>query len=223
MLELWPSLYLSLRIALAAMVVTALLALPLALLMSRRRFVGKSLVEALILLPLVLPPTVVGYFLIVAFGARGVVGQYLDQLFGYSILFRFEGAVLAAATVALPMLYLPAKAGFATVNRDLEDIALLLGASRWRTFWRITLPLAWHGILSGLLLAFARALGEFGATVMVFGWSPGRLTLPISVYSDYEQGELGKAAVAAVALTLVSLFLVVLYNRSTTTIQLNNR
>ncbi len=223
MSDLWQPLWLSLRIALAAILLTSIIAIPLAFLMSRHRFAGKNLVEALILLPLGLPPTVVGYFLIVFFGARGVVGQCLERVFGYSMMFRFEGAMLAAATVAMPMLYLPAKAGFAAVNSDLEDIALLLGASPWRTFCRISLPLAWPGIVSGLLVGFVRALGEFGATVMVFGWQPGRLTLPISIYADYEQGELGRAAGAAAALTLVSLAVIILYNRSGSTLQRTSR
>ena len=209
MSDLWSALLLSVEIAITAMVVAALVGIPLAYAMARRRFPGKSLLEGLILIPMVLPPTVVGYLLIMALGARGWLSPLLG---GYSIIFRFEGAVLAAAIVALPLLYLPAKAGFAAVERELEDIAVLMGANRLEVFWHVSVPLARRGLASGLILAFARALGEFGATVMVFGWQPGRLTLPISIYADYEQGELSHATAAVVALSLISLSLVMAYN-----------
>src|SRR5438552_4143392 len=170
MQDLWPPLLLSLQIAAAATVLVALVGIPLALLMSRRTFAGKSLIDALIVVPMVLPPTVVGFGIIMLLGARGWPGRWLHRAFGYSIVFRFEGAVLAAAVVALPMLYLPAKAGFSSVERDMEDNARVMGASRWQVFWHVALPLARRGVYSGVLLAFARALGEFGATMMVFGW-----------------------------------------------------
>jgi molybdate transport system permease protein len=195
---------------------TALVAVPLAFVLARRRFVGKSAVEALIVVPLVLPPTVVGYLLIMAFGSEGWLGgAWLWRHFGYSILFRVEGAVLAAATVALPMLYLPAKAAFASVDRELEETARLLGASRLQLFWHVSLPLARKGLASGMILAFARALGEFGATMMVFGWQSRRVTLPVSIYADYVAGELENATAAVIALTAVSLLLITAYNRST--------
>jgi molybdate transport system permease protein len=209
---LWQPLWLSLRVAGTATLLTVLLGTPLAYAMARRSFPGRSLLEGFILLPLVLPPTVVGYFIIMALGARG----WLTGLFGdsvdYSIVFRFEGAVLAALVVALPMLYMPAKAAFASVDRDLEDAATVMGASRLQVFRHVSIPLARRGLLSGLLLAFARALGEFGATMMVFGWQPRRQTLPISIYADYEQGELSHATAAVAALSLISLSLVLAYN-----------
>src|SRR5262245_38641206 len=123
MTSLRASLVLSIEIALTATAIVLVVGVPLAKYMSRRRFAGKSIVEGLILMPLVLPPTVVGYFILMIFGARGWLGQWLHGAFGYSIAFRFEGAVLAAAVVALPMLYIPAKAAFASVERELEDIA----------------------------------------------------------------------------------------------------
>ena len=212
MSELWPALSLSLQIATAATVAAALLGIPLAFGMTRRRaFLGKSLVEGLVLMPMVLPPTVVGYVILMALGSRGWFAAWLG---GYSIVFRFEGAVLAATVVALPMMYLPARSGFASVNPDLEDAARVLGTGTLRLFWHISVPLARRGLASGLVLAFARALGEFGATVMVFGWQPGRLTLPISIYADWEQGELAHATAAVVALSAISLSLTMLYNAS---------
>lgn len=210
--DLWPALWLSIQIASAATLLALLAAVPIAFLMARRVFPGKSIVEALLLLPLVLPPTVIGYLLIVALGSNGV----LSRLFGgYSIVFRFEGAVLAAAIVALPLLYMPTKAAFASVERELEDIARLMGASRLQMFWHVSLPMARRGLGSGLVLAFARALGEFGATLMVFGWQPGRITLPISIYNDWSQGDLSHAGGAVVALVALSVGMVALYNYST--------
>ncbi len=208
------ALWVSLGVTLGAVVLICVVGVPLAYVMSHARFRGKSVVEALLVLPLVLPPTVVGYGMIMLLGSRGVLGQYLKEWTGYSVMFRPEGAVLAAAAVALPMFYLPARAAFAGVDRSLEEAGRSLGASRGRVFWRITLPLALRGLMSGLVLAFARGLGEFGATLMVFGWQPGKQTLPIVIYAKYEQGELAGAFPAAVMLTVLSLVLVGAYNRS---------
>ncbi len=213
MSELWPALSLSLRIAASATLIAALAGVPLAFFLARHRFVGRSLIEALILMPMVLPPTVVGYVLLTAFGAHGWLAPFLG---GYSIMFRFEAAVLAAAVVAAPLLYLPAKAGFSSVEPELEDITRLMGANRLQLFWHVSLPLARRGLASGVVLGFARALGEFGATMMVFGWQPGRITLPISIYADYEQGNLPHATAAVVALSALSLGLIMLYNASST-------
>jgi molybdate transport system permease protein len=221
-----PPLLLSLKIASVATAMVALVVIPVAFLMARGRpFFGKSVVEGLLLVPLVLPPTVVGYLIIVLFGANGWLTGWLHRRFDYSILFRFEGAVFAAAVVALPMLYMPAKAAFAGIDRDLEDTAVVMGATRWQLFRLVSLPLARRGVAAGLLLAFARAMGEFGATVMVFGKSRlsfaadgtiryDNVTLPIAIYDDYERGELGDATPAVIALLVVSLALVFAYNRA---------
>ena len=211
---LWGSLLLSLGIATMATVVVAAVGVPLAYFMARRRFPGRSVLEALLVVPLVLPPTVVGFLIIVTLGARGWVGAWLHRAVGYSVMFRIEGAVLAAAVVSLPMLYLPARAAFAAVEKEMEDVATLMGAGRLATFWHVSLPLARRGIAAGLILAFARSLGEFGATAMVLGIQPDRLTLPISVWVDYEQRNLAHATAAVVALTAVSLVLVMAYNAS---------
>lgn len=208
--SLWPAFSLSLQIAIAATVIAVAVAVPVASMMARRTFAGKSIVEAILLLPLVLPPTVVGYLLILMLGARG----WISRLFGdYSIVFRFEGAVLASAIVAFPLLYMPTKAAFASVERELEDIARLMGASRLQMFWHVSLPMARRGLGSGIVLGFARALGEFGATLMVFGWQPGRITLPISIYDDWQQGNLSHASGAVIALVALSLIMVSVYNR----------
>jgi len=208
------ALWLSLAVTTAACLLVCLLGLPLAYRMSRARFFGKSVVEAVIVLPLVLPPTVVGYGLIMLLGSRGILGQYFYDWFGYGLIFRPEAAVIAAAVVAFPMFYLPARAAFAAVDPHLEEAGRSVGATARRVYWRITLPLAARGLVSGLVLAFARGLGEFGATIMVFGWQPGKQTLPIVVYARYEQGELAGAWPAAMLLLAISLLLVALYNRS---------
>jgi molybdate transport system permease protein len=192
----------------------AAIAIPLAYLMARRRFVGKSIVEALITLPLVLPPTVIGYVLLAMLGAQGWPGRWLFERFNYSIAFRFEGAVLAAAIVGFPLLYMPARAAFASVQREYVEIARLFGASPIQTFWHVGLPLARRGIASGLILSFARALGEFGATLMVYGWQPNRVTLPVLVYAESQYGDRLLATGAVVTLLAVSLALMLAYNRS---------
>jgi molybdate transport system permease protein len=212
MSELWPAIFLSLRIAILATILTTLIALPLAFWLGRRKPFGASVLEALILLPLILPPTVVGYLLVRLLGTQSWLGAWLKRSFDYTFLFRTEAAVIAATVVSLPLLYLPAKAAFATVERELEEISRLMGANRLQTFWHVSLPLARRGIISGLLLAFARSLGEFGATVMVFGTQEGKVTLPISVYLDYETDP-SHALPAVLFLTAISIVIIVLYNR----------
>lgn len=214
MTPIWPSLWLSLQITTVATVLTLIVGIPLAYAMSRAKFEGKSLVESLIMLPMVLPPTVVGYFILMFFGAGGWAGQWLKRWFDYSIVFQFEGAVLAAAIVALPLLYVPAKAAFGSVERELEDLARSLGANRLQIFWHVSIPLARRGLLSGMILAFARALGEFGATMMVFGMQSDQMTLPISIYADYVGQQLSKATGAVLALSIISMGLIMAYNAS---------
>ncbi len=211
--QLVQPLGLSLLIATCATIAVCLVGIPLAYLMARRRLPAKPLIETLILLPLVLPPTVVGYGLIMLLGARGAVGQWLYAWWDYSIAFRIEGAILAGAIAAMPLVYLPARSAFASVEREMEDVARLMGAGRLAVFFQVYLPIARRGIASGVVLAFARALGEFGATVMVFGWQPGRLTLPISIYAAHELGRLPSAWPAVAALVLLSLVLVTVYGR----------
>lgn len=212
--HLWPPLWLSIRIAVLATIVVALIGVPLAYLTARRRFAGRSVLEALIILPLVLPPTVVGYFILVVLGARSPIGRALRDGFDYSFLFNWHGAVIASAVVSLPLVYLPARSAFASIEPELIDIARLTGASKLSTFWHVSLPLASKGIASGLMLAFARALGEFGATVMVMGDQTKQRTLPISIWNDYVGGQMADAAPAVILLSAVSLGVVLLYNRS---------
>jgi len=192
------ALWLSLQIATCATAAVMVVAVPMAFVMARKTFALKSVVETVVLLPLVLPPTVVGYLILVALGKW--------------VVFRFEGAVLAASVVALPLLYLPSLAAFAAVDREFEDIARLFGATGGQVFWKVSLPLARRGILSGLVLAFARALGEFGATVLVFGSGPNRTTLPISIYLDASDNQMQRAAGAVITLSALAMGLVAIHN-----------
>jgi len=201
--------FFSLRTALLATLAAGLIATPLAYLLARRRSPWLNGIETLLTLPLVLPPTVVGYLLVVALGSQNPL---IKLLFGQPLLFTQTAAVIAATVVILPLIYLPAKAAFAAVDVDLEDAARLYGANRLSLFWHVSLPLARRGVAAGLTMAFARALGEFGATVMVLGISAERTTLPIAIYLDYTAGESTHAWWAIGVLTAVSLFSVLIYN-----------
>ena len=206
--------FLSLTIAILATILATLVAIPLAFYMSRGSFWGRSVVEAVIMLPLVLPPTVVGYLLLVTMGTRGIIGAWLYRWFHYSMFMRVEAAVLAAAIVAIPLCYIPARAAFSGVDRDLEDVAVLFGATRRQLFFRVSLPLAARGVFAGAILAFARALGEFGATMMVYTWQPGKETLPILIYIDAEYDNFAHAIPAVLLLSGMSLALIWVYNRA---------
>ncbi len=199
------ALTLSLRVATVATLLNAAVGVPLAYLLARRTFRARWLVDLLVTLPLVLPPTVTGYYLIVLLGRRGWLGAPLYQLTGWSVAFTWYAAVIAAAVMALPLLVRTARAAIESVDRDLERAAFTLGHSEWRTAIEVTLPLARNGILAGLVLAFARALGEFGATLMLAGNIPGRTTtVPLAIYTAVQTGEALDALVLVAALTAVS-------------------
>ena len=173
--------------AVAAVVVCLVPATLVALLLARRTFTGKALVEMAVMLPVVVPPVVTGYLLLVVFSRRGWLGPLLDAT-GIQIAFTWFGAALAQAVVAMPFLVLTLRVAFEAVDRDLEKAAQTEGASRWSVFWMITLPLAWHGLAAGCALAFARALGEFGATIIIAGNIEGRTrTLPLAIYSSLNE------------------------------------
>jgi len=213
--ELLSALGLSIRVACLATVLDAALGIPLAYLLARRRFPGRTLVDLLVTLPLVLPPTVTGYYLIVLLGRRGWLGGPLYALTGWSVTFTWYAAVIAATVMAFPLLVRTARAAIESVDRDLVRAAFTLGRSEWRTALEVTLPLARKGILAGLVLAFARALGEFGATLMLAGNIPGRTTtVPLAIYTAVQTGESGEAFVLVAALTLVSCVVIWLATRS---------
>lgn len=188
-------LFLSLKVAMISTVCVFFISLALARLMSRREFFGKSFIDALILLPLVLPPTVIGFGLIVLFGVNGPLGILLEELFGFRVVFTWIGAAIASFVVSLPLMYQSVMAAFEKVDPRWENVGRTMGVSEWRVFRTITFPLAWPGILAGLILAFARGIGEFGATLMIAGYIPGLTeTIPLAIYFAYETGEMEKAA-----------------------------
>jgi molybdate transport system permease protein len=186
----WPALALSLKVAGCATLIDLLLGVAAGFLLARRRFPGRELLDTLLTLPMVMPPTVLGYYLLVLIGRHGWLGAWLQERFGINLIFTWQGAVLAAAIVIFPLVFKPARAAFEAVDGQLEQAARVLGVSEAALFFRVTLPLAWRGILAGLLLGFARALGEFGATLMVAGSIPGRTqTLSIAVYEAVQAGQ----------------------------------
>jgi molybdate transport system permease protein len=196
---------LSIRVAVLATLLNALIGIPLAYLLARRPFRGRALVDLLVTLPLVLPPTVTGYYLIVLLGRRGWLGAPVYAWTGWSVAFTWYAAVIAATVMALPLLVRTARAAIESVDRELEKAAFTLGRSEWRTALEVTLPLARNGILAGLVLAFARALGEFGATLMLAGNIPGKTTtVPLAIYTAVQTGEMGEAVLLVVALTMLS-------------------
>jgi molybdate transport system permease protein len=203
----WFPVALSLRVALLATLVTVAFGVPLAYLLARRQFPGRDLVSATLLTPLVLPPTVLGYYLLMMIGRRGALGHFLDAR-GIELAFTWRAAVLAAAVGSFALLIKTAQAGFESIDKRLEQAAQTLGHSDWSIFWTVSAPLAWRSILAGTVLAFCKALGDFGITLMVAGDIPGRTqTLPLAIYDHVQSNQLAQAN----TLALVSVgFVVVL-------------
>ena len=208
------SLWLSLRVSVLATALNALIGIPVAYLLAKRRIWGRPVLDLVVTLPLVLPPTVTGYYLIVLFGRQGLLGAPLYELTGWTVAFTWYAAVIAATVMAFPLTVHPARAAIEAVNPDLERAAFTLGRSEWRTALEVTLPVARRGIIAGLFLAFARALGEFGATLMIAGNIPGRTTtVPLAIYTAVSTGERVEAQVLVVLLTALSCLVVVVANR----------
>ena len=205
----WSALRMSALVAGAALVVALPVGVALGWLLARRRFFGKAALEAVVFLPLVLPPVVTGYLLLVVFGRNGWVGRLLWDVLGIQVVFTWVGMALAAAMVGLPLLVRAVRLTFEGVDPGLESAARTLGAGPWRTFWRVTLPLARPGIVAGGLLAFARGLGEFGATVMVAPNVAGTRTLALEIYRQAAipggEAAIGRLALISVALSLAAL------------------
>ena len=198
------ALWLSLRVALTAVAIGLPVSLALAWLLARRRFPGVLLVEALVNLPLVLPPVVIGYALLVTFGRQGPLGRWLHDWFGWQFVFSFRGAVLAAAVMALPLMVRAMRQALEAVDGGLEAAARTLGANRTQVFAGITLPLMAPGLLSGAVLGFAASLGEFGATITFVSNVPGQTqTLPLAIYSALQQPGGDAAAARLVALSVL--------------------
>ena len=210
----WSPLVLSIQVAAWATAVALVLGVGLGWAFGRRQFPGRQLLEAVFMLPMVLPPTVVGYAILVLAGRRSPLGAWLREHFDYSIIFSWHGAVVASAVVALPLVFKSASAAFAGVDRSLEAAASTLRQSPLSVFLRVTLPLAWPGILAGTLLAFARAMGEFGASLMVAGSIPKQTqTLSMAIYDASQAGQDDLALLLVLITCAVSIAVLVLSNR----------
>lgn len=203
-------LWLSLRVSLLATTFVFVTGLPLSWLLARRNFWGKELLNGLTSLPLVLPPTVLGYYLLVVLGQQSPVGRWLADI-GWPLIFTWRGAVIAAAIASFPLMIQTTRAGIEGVDPRLENIARTLGRSDLDIFWRVTLPLAWPSLLAGAALTFARALGDFGATLMVAGNIPGRTqTASLYIYDLLQANRRDEAGLMALIVTVLALLLFVL-------------
>ncbi len=203
----WTALELSLRLA----AWTVAILLPVSILLGRflayRQFRGKALIEALVMLPLVLPPTVLGFYLLVTFGRNSPVGQAWAGLFGQQLVFSFEGLVLASLLFNLPFAVLPAQRGFQAIPAEVREAAACCGMSPWRALWKVELPLAWPGVVTAMVLSFAHTLGEFGIVLMVGGSIPGETrTIAIAIYDRVQAFDTEAAAVMSAVLVAISLF-----------------
>jgi molybdate transport system permease protein len=203
--QLLFSLRLSLQVATVATVFVVLVGIVVAYLLGRRTFCGKEAVDMLFTLPLVLPPTVTGYYLIVLFGRNGLLGRYLYDWTGWSVMFTWYAAVVASFVVALPLMIKTTRAAIESVDENYIRASYTLGHSEWWTAWKVILPLAKKGILAGTILSFARAMGEFGATLMLAGNIPGRTnTMPLAIYSAAASGDRDQANNMVLLFTVIS-------------------
>jgi molybdate transport system permease protein len=210
----WFPLWLSLRVAGLATALSLALGLWIAWLLANREFRGREAVDAAVMLPLVLPPTVLGYYLLVVLGRHGPIGHVYESIFGSPLVFTWQAAVVASMLHAIPLLVKSSRAAFQSVDRSCERAARTLGASEWRLFWRITVPLARRSIIAATALAFARSMGDFGATLMIAGDIPGRTqTAAVAIYDAVESGNTTAARVLVLVISLFTVFIVYLANR----------
>jgi molybdate transport system permease protein len=205
---------LSLKVALWATLIDLVLGIGFGYLLARGRFLGRDFLDALLTLPMVMPPTVLGYYLLVLIGRNGPIGHWLQQHFGINLIFTWQGAVIAAAVVAFPLVLKGARSAFEAVDVQLEQAARVLGVPPLGVFLRVSLPLAWRGVLAGTLLAFARSMGEFGATLMVAGSIPGKTqTLSIAVYEAVQAGQDDTANLLVIITSVTCIVVLMAANR----------
>ena len=207
-------LLLTLKVASLASFFAFIIGIAFAFFIVRFRFRGREWLDAVLTLPLVLPPTVLGYYLIVLIGRNGWIGRRLYETFGITLMFTWQGAVIASAVVSLPLVYKAARTAFENVDQNLEKAARTLGLSEWGVFLRVSFPLAWRGIMAGTMLAFARSMGEFGATLMVAGNLPGKTqTLSLAVYDAVQAGNDRLAAMLVMITSTVCIMVLVCAGR----------
>lgn len=212
----WSPVRLSLQVAFMASVLVMILGIGAAWWMAKLRFKGKLVLETLFMLPLVLPPTVVGFLLLVLLGRNSAVGRLIESLFSSTLIFSWWGAVIAAVVVSFPLVYQTMKAGFAAIDQDLLAAGRSIGANEWQLFGYIALPLTWRSLVTAFILGFARSLGEFGATLMVAGNIPGKTqTLPTAIYVAVDSGNMTMAWTWTLTTILISFFLLLFTSRGT--------
>ena len=210
----WEPIKLSIIVTIAAGIIVVITGTLFGLLFAKKQFRGKILVETIFMLPLVLPPSVIGFLLIVVFGNQGVIGTWIKEIFGHSIIFTSYAAVIAATVVAFPLMFQTAKAGFQGVHRKFEEAAKDLGATNFQVFLRVSLPLAKRALLTGTVLSCARALGEFGATLMFAGNIPGvTQTVPTAIYMAIDSGDMTLAWLWVITIIALS-FLLLIFTRT---------
>ena len=215
-ISLYP-IWLSLKVAVTATTANFFLGTALAYILSRYTFFGRNLVDAIIMQPLIMPPTVLGYYLLVLLGRQGFLGRFLDDAFGITLVFTWQGAALAAMIASLPLFIKPARAAIESVSTHIENSARILGKNEWQVFWHVTFPLARRGIIAGIALAFARSLGEFGVTLMVAGNIPGKTqTVSIAIYDAVQAGNAAEANILVGIITVISVIILYVVNKSVT-------
>lgn len=201
----WQPVILSIKVAFMSLAFVVIFGLSFAYIMRQWEFPGKAAIEAFFTLPLVLPPVVTGFLLLILIGKQGPVGHFLAEYFEMQIIFTPYAAILAGAVVSFPLMYQSTKAAFQSIDTKLEDAARTLGASEWRVFWTVTIPLAWPGLVAGMVMSFARALGEFGATIMVAGNIPGKTqTIPLAIYFTSETNDYTMAGFYVLIISLIT-------------------
>lgn len=210
--DFWSPLKLSIEIAIVAGIIVIVAGTVLGKWMAKRNFKGKLLLETVLLLPMVLPPTVIGFLLIIIFGKNSIFGELIIWLFDQPVMFTWWAAVIAATVVAFPLMYQSAKTGFESVDVDIENAARVNGANEWQVFLFISIPLALKTLISGGILSFTRALGEFGATLMFAGNLPGKTqTMPLAIYMAIDSGKMALAwswVICMIAISFLMLFIV---------------
>jgi len=210
----WFPLWLSLKVAVIATIVSLGIGLALAYVLARYRFRGRNVLDSLVTLPIVLPPTVLGYYLLVLLGRNTALGAAFEAVFGFPLVFTWQAAVLAATIHSIPLLVKSARAALESVDRNMENAARTLGASEWRIFFRVTLPLARRSIMAATIFAFARALGDFGVTIMIAGNIPGKTqTMAVAIYDAVESGNTLVANVMVLVISVLAIGILYWTNR----------
>lgn len=209
----WDPIQRSIKVSVIAVVIVFIVGLLCASFLANKKFKGKLIIETIFMLPLVLPPSVVGFILLIFFGNQSLTGQFITHLFGDQIVFTFKAAIISATVVSFPLMYQTASIGFKSIDRDILEAGQLDGVNWWQQLVKLKIPLARHALITGGILAFARALGEFGATLMIAGNIPGKTqTMPTAIYLAVENNHLSEAWTLVIIMIFISFFMLILVN-----------